>query len=228
MNTATIERLSIPEKLLLAAHQLEESGQSPFSAEALAVAAWEKFPKTFGLKGYSDKHPDCNKVNTYVMGEKGLIRRGQFAKLGQKLYQLTRDGRQRVRELLEQESAPPQPAKLTQALADFLRRLLDHRTTATFRQGLKMELTFADACQFWGISEGDNGRLGSRMDEFAKNLESVCALVGDQGADLPDGRHVSADDVRQLRAVDDYLRERFSRHLHLLVNRGERKAVGVC
>jgi hypothetical protein len=40
---------TVMEKILLAAHQLEQEGQSPFSAEALIVTSWQKFPKTFGL-----------------------------------------------------------------------------------------------------------------------------------------------------------------------------------
>src|SRR3954451_19662227 len=83
-----------PEKILLAASQLEEQGQTPFSAEALIVSAWQKYPKTFGLKGYEENYPDSNKVLSGIMGEKGLPRRGWMIKVGQKLYSLTRDGRQ--------------------------------------------------------------------------------------------------------------------------------------
>src|ERR1700689_3173266 len=97
---------TVPEKILLAAFQLEEQGQSPFSAEALVVAAWQKFPRTFGLKGYSDLYPDSNKVLTSIMGEKGLARRGWLVKMGQKLYNLTRDGREVVRTLLAGEEQP--------------------------------------------------------------------------------------------------------------------------
>jgi len=78
---------------LLAADQLEKQGQSPFSAEALIVAAWQHSPRTFGLKGYTDQYPDSNKVLSSIMGEKGLARRGWLAKMGQKLYALTREGR---------------------------------------------------------------------------------------------------------------------------------------
>lgn len=48
----SIEDCTVPEKILLAANQLEESGQTPFSAEALIVMAWQKYPRTFGLKGF--------------------------------------------------------------------------------------------------------------------------------------------------------------------------------
>ena len=94
---------TVPEKILLAAFQLDGEGQSPFSAEALVVAAWQKFPRTFGLKGYSDQYPDSNKILTSIMGEKGLARRGWLAKEGQKLYSLTRDGKDAVKSLLAGE-----------------------------------------------------------------------------------------------------------------------------
>ena len=88
-----IEDCTVPEKILLAAYQLEEQGQSPFSAESLIVASWQKFPRTFGLKGYADLYPDSNKVLSSIMGEKGLARRGWLSKVGQKMYSLSRDGR---------------------------------------------------------------------------------------------------------------------------------------
>ena len=68
----TIAECTVPEKILLAAFQLEEQGQSPFSAESLIVTAWQKYPRTFGLKGYDEQYPDSNKVLASIMGEKGL------------------------------------------------------------------------------------------------------------------------------------------------------------
>ena len=70
----TIAECTVPEQILLAAHQLEEQGQSPFSAEALIVASWKLFPATFGLKGYIELYPDSNKVLSSIMGERGLAR----------------------------------------------------------------------------------------------------------------------------------------------------------
>src|SRR6266436_2759849 len=69
------------------------------AATALLVASWQKFPKSFGLKGYSDQYPDSNKVLSSIMGERGLARRGWLSKMGQKLYSLTKEGRQVVQRL---------------------------------------------------------------------------------------------------------------------------------
>ena len=40
------------------------------------------------------------------MGEKGLARRGWLVKMGQKLYALTREGRNVVRRMMDQEEEP--------------------------------------------------------------------------------------------------------------------------
>src|ERR1700676_2342071 len=101
-----LTEFTVPEKILLAADQLEKQGQSPFSAEALIVAAWQQFPRTFGLKGYADQYPDSNKVLSSIMGVRGLANRGWRIKMGQKLYVLTREGRGILRRLLQQEEEP--------------------------------------------------------------------------------------------------------------------------
>src|SRR5438045_384430 len=105
--STNVDEFTVPEKILVAADQLDKQGQSPFSAEALIVAAWQKFPKTFGLKGFAEQYPDSNKVLSSIMGVRGLAGRGWLAKMGQKLYVLSRDGRQLVRRLLSDGSSPP-------------------------------------------------------------------------------------------------------------------------
>src|SRR2546430_3221612 len=97
---------ALPEKILLAAFQLEEAGQSPFSAEALIVGSWQQYPQTFGLKGYAEQYPDSNKVLSSIMGEKGLAKRGWLIKMGQKLYSLSREGHQSVNRLLQRGDSP--------------------------------------------------------------------------------------------------------------------------
>src|ERR1700722_12953692 len=143
---------TLPEKILLAAYQLEEGGQSPFSAEALIVSAWQNYPRTFGLKGYTELYPDANKVLSTIMGEKGLAKRGWLIKMGQKLYAMTREGRQIVRRLQQEEDepAPPSaPLQLNSEQDKLAQSLLGSTAWTKFREGRKMELNFADACRFW-------------------------------------------------------------------------------
>ncbi len=222
----TVAEFTVPEKILLAAHQLEEQGQSPFSAEALVVASWQKFPRTFGLKGYTDQYPDSNKILSSIMGERGLARRGWLAKMGQKLYALTREGRQVVQRFQQGGETPPASGgqvKITREQEKYLLAVFSSSAVQKFEEGLKNELTFADACRFWGITENLHGEaLTARLDRLRAILADVERLIGTGSAELSNGRSISKDDLNLLTAVHEYLEERFSRHLTLLRNRAGR------
>ncbi len=225
MNTVTVAECTVPEKILLAAYQLEEQGQSPFSAEALIVAVWQKFPRTFGLKGYSEQYPDSNKVLASIMGAKGLATKGWLAKMGQKLYSLTREGRQAVRRLLNDGEAPPanEPVKVPRDQERFLLGLLNSTAVTKFQEGSKHELTFADACRFWAITESmTSTALDGRLDHLRAQLADLDRLLSKGSGVLSNGRSVSTEDLDLLGGVNTYLTERFARHLTLLRNRAER------
>jgi hypothetical protein len=213
----------VPEKILLAADQLENDGQSPFSAEALIVASWQKFPKTFGLKGYTDLYPDSNKVLSSIMGVKGLASKGWLLKVGQKLYTLSREGRQVVRKLLndgEPEEATEVAVKLSREQEKFLLGLLGSSAVQKYEESRKQDLTFADACRFWNITENMHGEmLNSRLHQLRGNLADIDRLVGKGATELSNGRVVTLDDIARLSDIHAYLEERFSRHLTLLRNR---------
>jgi len=221
----TVADCTVPEKILLAAHQLEDQGQSPFSAEALIVSSWQKFPRTFGLKGYADQYPDSNKVLSCIMGERGLARRGWLSKMGQKLYALTKEGRQVVQRL--QAGGEPAPVsagaasvKVARDQEKYLLSLFACSAVQKFEEGLKDELTFADACRFWGITENLHGEaLTARLDRLRAVLVEVERFIGNNTAELSNSRSISKDDLNLLTAVHEYLEDRFSRHLSLLRNR---------
>lgn len=227
---ASVAEFTASEKILLAAAQLEDRGQSPFSAETLIVAAWQENPRTFGLKGYDEQFPDSNRVLSCIMGEKGLAKRGWLAKMGQKLYSLTRDGRQMVRRLREGgESPPAAPApvsseargkRLPKDQDKALLALLTSSAVKKYQEGSKEELTFADACRFWGITENLHGdALNSRLNKLLVNLSEFRDLIGPRGVELGNGRVVTLDDIQELSEIHEYLEGRFTRHLNLLRNR---------
>lgn len=224
----TIAECTVPEKILLAAFQLEEQGHSPFSAEALIVTAWQKYPRTFGLKGYDEQHPDSNKVLASIMGEKGLTRRGWLSKPGQKMYLLTHDGRRIVRRLLHGDE-PPQivrkdrPGRLPEEHDKLLQDLFVTSAYDKIREGRQQELTFADACRFWSISDSLSGEaLDARIDRQRAALADIERHIGLGSAILNDGRSVALDEVGQLSDLHNHLLQRFGRHLTLLRNRAAR------
>jgi hypothetical protein len=220
----TVSDFTVPEKILLAAFQLEEQGQSPFSAEALIVASWQRFPRAFGLKGYGDHYPDSNRVLSSIMGERGLAKRGWLSKMGQKLYALSREGRQvvlRLQKAADEPEAAPTSAKISRDQEKFLLAQLASSAVRKFEEGRKDEMVFADASRFWGITDNDHGEgITGRLDRFRGKLAELEKVIGTGSADLSNGRVVSRDDTNLLTAVNEYLEDRFSRHLNLLRNRG--------
>jgi hypothetical protein len=224
--SANVDDFTVPEKILLAADQLDKTGQSPFSAEALTVAAWQKFPKTFGLKGYTELHPDNNKILAAIMGEKGLARRGWLSKMGQKLYALTREGRSIVRKVTLDEDAPlanGDVVHLSREQERFIVGLLDSSAVQKYDENRKNELTFADACRFWGVTENMRGEvLDARLEEVEHQLADFDRLLADHDAELSSGRSISAGDVRALTNIHRSMEDRFDRHLNLLRSRARR------
>jgi hypothetical protein len=221
----TLAECTLPEKILLAAYHLEEMGQSPFSAEALIVRAWQQHPRTFGLKGYEEQYPDSNKVLSGVMGEKGLPKRGWLAKVGQKLYSITREGRQVVRRLTLEEEPPVEPVcapRLSREHDVLLQALLASAAWQKQRQGRQTEWTFSEACRFWNMGDRTGSAIDARLDEIQVALTEIERNLAKGAITLGNSRTISGPEVGQLCDVHRQLEQRFGRHLNLLRNRAER------
>jgi hypothetical protein len=218
-----VDDFTVPEKILLAADLLEQQGQTPFSAEVLTVAVWKKFPNTFGLKGFAEEHPDNNKVLSSLMGEKGLARRGWLVKTGQKMYALTKEGRKVIRRVMLQEGDEPEAPnlqKLPRELERFVVAMFDSSAYQKFEENRKTDLTFADACRFWGITENMKGeQLDEKLALVQKNLAELDRFFAETDAELSSGRVLSAGDIRVLTNIHRHMEDRFERHLNLVRSR---------
>lgn len=218
--------LTVSEKILMAAHQLDQQGQSPFSAETLIVASWQMYPRTFGLKGYVDQYPDSNKVLSSIMGERGLARRGWLVKMGQKLYALTREGRRVLAKLLQNEAVEPPSTdniKISRDKEKFLLGLLSSSAVRKFEEDQRNELTFADACRFWDITQNLKGdAVDERLAHVEQTLRELDQELSQADAELSNGRIVTAGDLRVLANIHRYMEDRFERVLNLLRSRSHR------
>lgn len=227
-----IADITLHEKILLAAFSLEEEGKTPFSAESLIVSAWRKYPAAFGLKEFVEQYPDSNKVLVGLMGTRGLAHRGWLVKMGKKQYALTREGRQTVRRILEGGEKKPTPIErkpratmqLSRDHEKLLLQLLASSAYEKFREDRKGELSFADACRYWGITENLSGSdLDARFHAFRLSMTEIDRLLGGTGeAVIQGGRSVTSAEVGQLDQLHSYLETRFGRHLNLLRNRAGR------
>jgi len=106
-------------------------------------------------------------------------------------------------------------------LERFVVQLLDSSAVQKFQDSdRKNEITFADACRFWSLTES------MRRDEFdaalaalVKNLIELHRTVS-QPTTLPlSNRTLTVDDIRMLLSLFFHLENRFERHLALLRGR---------
>jgi hypothetical protein len=225
ITTPNVDDFTVPEKILLAADTLDKQGHSPFTAEALIVASWQRFPNTFGLKGFSEKYPDSNKILSSIMGEKGLARRGWLVKMGQKLYALTREGRGVIRRVMLQEDEEDGAVKrLGREHERFVIALMDSTAYQKFEENRKAELSFADACRFWGVTENMKGDvLDAKLELLTKHLGELDRLLADADAEMSTNRVLTAGDIRVLTNIHRYMLDRFDRHLNLLRSRAAKR-----
>ncbi len=217
---SAVAELTVSQKIILAAFHLEEQGNTPFSAEALIVAAWKESPNTFGLKGFTEQYPDANRVLACIMGERGLARRGWLVKMGQKLYTLSRQGREEARRVLEGDDSPlPKRRALAQIkvpkdLENHLVNLLNAKAVRLYKTGMKREITFIDAQNFWGLADSIHGEaVDEALARLPSALEEVEKLVIGETVELSSGMVASQEDLKTLAAVHRFLQESFARNL---------------
>lgn len=227
----TRSALTVAEKLILAAADLESAGTSAFSAEDLVVRAWELFPDTFGLAGYNDeaglpRFPDSNRVFSEIMGSKPIRKRGLLQKVGTKKYSLTQSGRDFAGMLATRGTDAPEKAGLSRGSKQDLRRLLGSRAFEKYRDGREDEITFYDACAFWGISPRSSAmNLAARTEHVRAMVETAnTSLRGKNEKLLKHGGQVlSKKDLENLEDLQTFMQERFKEELAVISARTDER-----
>ena len=227
--TATFSRVTVHEKLLLAASQLEEDGKSPFSAEDLVVAAWRLDPETFGLAGYVDDegrpaYPNSNRVFVEIMGSKPIRKQGLLAKSGTKTFRLTETGRQRVHEVRSRSDDTVDHGSSDRKVAfgrdtsRKLQKLLGSRAVEKVRSGRVKDITFTDASSFWGITARSTAmtfqaKLGDveGVLRAAQDAASQHAIRFEHG-----GKAYTSGNIQQLVDLHQAMLGRFSSQLDII------------
>jgi len=227
-------RLSVTEKLLVAAHRCETEGKCPFTAEDLVVSAWQCFPDAFGLKGYVDSegqmlYPDSNRVFAEIMGSKPVRKRGFLVKVGQKLYELTGSGRNLAarldaREMIGGPAGKNGKVGLDRKLEAEFRRLLSSKAAQKVDNKQIDSITFHDACVFWGITPqssaiellGRHGDLEDTLSRLRERIQSTGRL--EHGGPL-----VSPVSVDLLEKTHQVLKERFSNEVQTILTRTDQR-----
>ncbi len=200
--------MTVADRLLLAAADLDAQGKTSFTAEDLVIAAWQRFPRHFGLRGYNGAnglplYPDSNRVFAEIMGSKPIRRKGFLIKAGEKTYSLTVSGRETARLLCQQGKGCADDgaiqgggkATLSRPVSAKLERLLKSRAVDRIQNSQSERLTFHDACVFWGITarstsielEGALANTESIIEHARAAVQNGASSLRSGSADLCDG-----------------------------------------
>lgn len=226
------ERVTVPEKLLIAALEVRKRSAT-FTAEDLIVEAWRRYPDTFGLSGYSDRYPDSNRVLTNIMGTKGMRGKGWLRKVGEKQYRLTSTG------LSDGETLLRGVTQATGESSAYLRAELDRQTTAALQRLLSTgaarkalearseTISFHDACGFWDITARSNANtLNVRLADTHVLLDrAMGALSGkdeSEGLKLSSG-FVTKAQIMSLRNLHNEMLSRFKNETDIIRRRTDER-----
>ena len=224
--------LTVQDKLVLSAYYLQRDGHSPFTAEDLVVAAWRRYPDTFGLAGYKSSegtliYPDSNRVFAEIMGSKPVRKRGLLTKVGQKMYQLTEAGTHHATLLMHApKSNASQKSGLARDMRHYLKRLMESRAMCKYREGRFEEITFFDVCAFYGISPRSSAiELDGQVANLLGVLDAAKAATGDDTVTFQhDGKRYGENDIESLFAVHEFVHQKFKGELDIIRRRiDERK-----
>lgn len=227
-------RLSVADKLVLAASDLDREGRRRFSAEDLVVAAWRRFPDVFGLAGYRDDsgrlaYPDSNRVFAEIMGSKPIRQRGFLTKVGNKMYQLTDAGREYARALSETSGEiPVTKAGLARPTLEAIKKLLGSKAVEKIKNKRVDDVTFYDACAFWGISPMSSA---IELEGQVANLKEIVASAREAirqhrvATFSHGGSSFGASDLDTLLEVNQFLQSKFATELDVIRRRTDERKV---
>lgn len=226
------DQFTVQDKLVLAAYHLESEGRSPFTAEDMVVAAWQKYPDTFGLAGYKTKketlmYPDSNRVFAEIMGSKPVRKRGLLAKVGRKMYKLTEAGNHHAMLLLNRtDNIALKKSGLSRDILYQVERLLKSKAVCKFGAEQTNEITFFDVCGFYGISPRSSAiELEGQVANFLGIVAAAKNAAGQQTVTLEHGgKGFDTRQIENLFRVHQFLQEKFKEEMDIIKKRiDERK-----
>jgi len=171
-------------------------------------------------------YPDSNRVFAEIMGTKPIRKRGLLVKVGNKMYQMTETGREHARLLLGRKAEPVHvKAGLARELQRELKRLFTSKASEKYRNGRLSDLTFHDACAFWGISPRSSAiEFNGRIANLHGILDAARKAVQENSVTFEHGGQAySASDVDNLLAVHREMLKRFDKDIGVIQKRTDER-----
>lgn len=210
------------EKVLLATMRLcgGDSGRT-FTAEELAVAAWQDDKASFGLRGYENEYPDSNKLFKSIDSKGGLVAKGLIVKVGDRTFQLSAGGIAAGSQL--SPSDPDQQIKTDRKVAAEVNKLVSHAAFAEWIKDRERPTRFSVAGQFWGVAPGTPARVTrDRIANIEATLKQALQYMVTRGVSAlykeKDRVLCERRDIERCLEFHDVLKQRFSRELAILLS----------
>jgi hypothetical protein len=214
-------RLTAVQVILLAADDLATGGKDEFSEFDLTVAAWNRDRQRFGLRGYTNIHPDHKRVMMEIMGNKAsnpiLLR--FMEKTRPNFYRLTPLGRVQAGQLRSLESGQPQKGNSMRDLYDAVAPMVAHPIFGRWREEPAEPEKWRDAALFLGVK---SERPSESLEKYSGAHSAIRAAIEWCRAQnmevLPQGTHRTAPsiperDLHELQSFLQALKYRFPDHL---------------
>ena len=223
--------LTIPEKILVAAFEKWPDKDHIFTEAEITIAAWEKYPETFGLRGYAKLHPDSRRVLSNIMGEKGLRGKRWITPLGDTRYSLTQSGLDYASSITTDKLSPGENANnsLDSNHLRILRRLLDGEAYKYWATDQDDEYIFRDAMAFWSITPGSTLEdFDDRLRSMEYALTAARTLVKDKhilDVGSKTKKTITELDIDELQALNKHLQEIFEDDLSYIKNRINKRGI---
>ena len=151
-----------------------------------------------------------------IMGTKPIRKRGFLAKTGEKTYRLTEAGQSHANAISGTGKMGKRDRKtMPRDLEATLERLMRSSAVSKYTSESQEEITFYDACVFWGISpRSDAKQLWERL----ARVKNVLAQAEKAYAGSTRGKAVT-----RLQALDELLRSRFKTELSIIEKRDDER-----
>jgi hypothetical protein len=214
------------QSVLIAAADLAREGKAEFTEWDLTVAAWERDPNRFGLRGYEKLHPDHKRVMMEIMGQAkkdNVVRRGWIEKANTNRYRITALGQAEAERIVKHTSGDgAAKSRSPQHVYGAIESYVSHRAFMDYCRNPEEPRTWLGASAFLGLNENTPSVLEQKLRTVQNAITQALSWMDDEGTNVLQrgpvggGRTIHRHDVEKLREFVRVVTERFGVQLNAI------------
>ncbi len=188
------------DKILIAMHEKSSGSTKPLKYEDIVVAAFEKYPQDFSLRGYS-QYPDSSDIHKPLYGP---LKNNGYIRNANKLFSLTERGISRVEAILKNTRGGEKKSseRLRRDEQGEIDKLLVSDAFRFFQSGEQEKILDSDFYAFFGVT------VRTGKNEFQGRIATVNEAI-------TDAKRILSDDprIQILSDLHDYLLTKFQSYI---------------